>query len=139
MVLEVVLSTLLMYRVLVVRLIFSSATVTQYCPVAAHTQRMLESSVKVCKKYIIINHCLSITIYVRSLPFPAPCSDSQLRLASNVANEGRVEICLSNEWGTICDDSWSTDDANVACGALGFSNTSELFLSYFFVCIFAFK
>ena len=57
----------------------------------------------------------------------APCIDGQLRLAGgNVDNEGRVEICLNNEWGTICDDNWSVNDANVACSVLGFSNTGEV-------------
>ena len=55
---------------------------------------------------------------------PAPCTDGQLRLAgSNVDNEGRVEICLDNKWGTICDDGWSTIDANVACKQLGFTGS----------------
>ena len=62
-----------------------------------------------------------------SLSLLAPCTDGELRLVGgNVENEGRVEICLNNEWGTICDDNWSTNDANVACNILGFSSTSEL-------------
>ena len=60
------------------------------------------------------------------LSLAVPCTDGQLRLVGgNVRNEGRVEICLNNEWGTTCDNNWSTNDANVACGVLGFSSTSE--------------
>ena len=60
--------------------------------------------------------------------YTAPCSTGDLRLAGNVANEGRVEVCMDNEWGTICDDSWGTSDANVACKQLGFSDASESIL-----------
>ena len=38
--------------------------------------------------------------------------------------EGRVEICNSNVWGTVCDDFFGADDATVACRQLGFSGTS---------------
>ena len=82
---------------------------------------------KVCKqKFTISRLCLPFTS-VHFL-FAAPCTDGQLRLAGNVDNEGRVEICLNNEWGTICDDNWHTNDANVACSVLGFSSTGELLL-----------
>ena len=38
---------------------------------------------------------------------------------------GRVELCLNNAWGTICDQGFGTADATVICQQLGFANTSK--------------
>ena len=51
----------------------------------------------------------------------APCLTGQLRLVGgNIPNEGRVEICMNNVWGTVCDDLWSSIDATVVCRELGY-------------------
>ena len=48
------------------------------------------------------------------------CTDGDIRLVGGqTTNEGNVQICYSNVWGSVCDDYWDTKDSNVVCRQLG--------------------
>ena len=51
--------------------------------------------------------------------------------ASNIY-EGRVEVCVNNRWGTVCDDQWDTADAEVVCRQLGYNLTSYAYHGAYF-------
>ena len=51
------------------------------------------------------------------------CTRGALRLTNGeFPNEGRLEVCIENHWGSICSDMFDEREVNVSCRQLGFTD-----------------
>ncbi|CAH2300686.1 neurotrypsin isoform X1 [Pelobates cultripes] len=58
--------------------------------------------------------------------YQRPLTGPPLRLMDGeTKKEGRVEIYLNGQWGTICDDGWTDKDASVVCRQLGYKGPAK--------------
>ena len=57
----------------------------------------------------------------------AGCANGAVQLVGGSNQyEGRVEVCLNNQWGTVSDDGWGTYDAATVCRQLGYYTSGEI-------------
>ena len=49
------------------------------------------------------------------------CTHGTVQLVGgSTANQGRVEVCVGQTWGTVCNDGFYSNDARVVCHQLGY-------------------
>lgn len=54
------------------------------------------------------------------------CAEGDIRVLGGANYTiGRVEICLNDEWGTICNQMWDAIDAGVVCRQLGLASNGK--------------
>ena len=54
------------------------------------------------------------------------CIAGNIRLVNgSVPNEGRLEVCLDREWGTVCSSHWDKGKTSIVCKQLGYHETGN--------------
>ena len=70
----------------------------------------------------------AITVYaIPNVYMCIVCADGDVRLMNgsvSTLSSGRVEVCVDNAYGSVCNDRWDEIDAAVVCRQLNFPPSS---------------
>ena len=60
--------------------------------------------------------------------FQTACLDGDVRLVGgSSSSEGTVQVCYLNGWGIISDEGWGTEEAQVVCRQLNYTDSNNCY------------
>ena len=117
----------------------SDCTYSSYYFTISHSDAGVRCNrVAVTSKSLNDLKCIQRNVYQRyGLLVQSGCSNGDVRLMNGTApNEGRVEICYSGVWGSVCDSSWDSSDAVIVCRQMGFRRISKVHINHYSLIIY---
>ena len=54
------------------------------------------------------------------------CEQGVVRLVDGYSeSNGRLEMCVNEDWGTVCDEGFGSEEADSTCGVLGYKSSGR--------------
>lgn len=54
------------------------------------------------------------------------CKEGDIRMAGGSARSGRVEVCIHEEWNSLCATEWTALNTKVVCRQLGYASSGAV-------------